>query len=83
MLQHLIQRTNQCYITHKKLIGTPYKQKSGKQKTEKENSTVRSKIDQVITENNGTRKPRTIIKFNTDKDKLHPTQKPVALLRIS
>jgi DNA modification methylase len=61
-------------------IGTPYKQKSGKQKTEKENSTVRSKIDQVITENNGTRKPRTIIKFNTDKDKLHPTQKPVALL---
>jgi len=61
-------------------IGTPYKQKSGKQKTEKENSTVRSKIDQVITENNGTRKPRTVIKFNTDKDKLHPTQKPIALL---
>jgi site-specific DNA-methyltransferase (adenine-specific) len=61
-------------------IGTPYKQKSGKQKTEKENSTVRSKIDQVITENNGTRKPRTVIKFNIDKDKLHPTQKPIALL---
>ena len=61
-------------------IGIPYKQKSGKQKTEKENSTVRSKIDQVITENNGTRKPRTVIKFNTDKDKLHPTQKPIALL---
>jgi site-specific DNA-methyltransferase (adenine-specific) len=61
-------------------IGVPYKQKSGKQKTEKENSTVRSKIDQVITENTGTRKPRTVIKFNTDKDKLHPTQKPIALL---
>jgi site-specific DNA-methyltransferase (adenine-specific) len=61
-------------------IGVPYKQKSGKQKTEKENSTVRSKIDQVITENNGTRKPRTIIKFNIDKDKIHPTQKPIALL---
>ena len=60
--------------------GSPYKQKSGKQKTEKENSTVRSKIEQVITENNGTRKPRTVIHFSNDKEKLHPTQKPVALL---
>jgi len=61
-------------------VGIPYKQKSGKQKTSHENSTVRSPIQQVITENNGTRKPKTIIKFNTDKDKLHPTQKPIALL---
>ena len=60
--------------------GLPYKQKSGKQKTEKENSTVRSKIEQVVTENNGTRKPRTVIHFSNDKNKLHPTQKPVALL---
>lgn len=30
--------------------------------------------------NNGTRHPRSILKFNKDKDKIHPTQKPVALL---
>lgn len=36
----------------------------------------------VQTKNNGTRYPRSVIKFNTDKGKgsLHPTQKPVALL---
>lgn len=61
-------------------IGKAYKQISGKQKTEKENSTVRSKIQQVVTENKGTRKPKSIIQFSNDKEKLHPTQKPVALL---
>ena len=61
-------------------IGKAYKQISGKQKTEKENSTVRSKIEQVVTTNKGTRKPRTIIQFSNDKEKLHPTQKPVDLL---
>ena len=61
-------------------IGKPYKQISGKQKTEKENPTVRSKINQVMNINFGTRKPKTIIKFSNDKEKLHPTQKPVALL---
>lgn len=34
----------------------------------------------VETKNNGTRYPRSVIKFKHDKDKLHPTQKPVALL---
>lgn len=43
-------------------------------------STVRSPIKQVVTKNDGTRYPRSIIKFPLDKDKLHPTQKPVALL---
>ena len=33
-----------------------------------------------ITENKGERYPVNLIKFNRDKDKLHPTQKPVALL---
>ena len=60
--------------------GVPYNQKSGKQKNEKNNSTVRSPIKQVQTINNGTRYPRSIQKFALDKDKLHPTQKPVALL---
>ena len=60
--------------------GTPYKQTSGKQKNESNNSTVRSPIQQVITENTGERYPRSIIKFPLDKEKFHPTQKPVALL---
>lgn len=34
----------------------------------------------VITKNNGERYPIDIIKFKRDKEKLHPTQKPVALL---
>jgi site-specific DNA-methyltransferase (adenine-specific) len=60
--------------------GKPYTQKSGKQKEEYSNSTVRTPIKQVITENNGERFPRSIQKFASDKEKLHPTQKPVALL---
>jgi site-specific DNA-methyltransferase (adenine-specific) len=34
---------------------------------------------QVVTENKGERYPVSIIKFNHDKEKLHPTQKPIAL----
>ena len=61
-------------------IGTPYIQRSGKQKLEYGNSSVRTPIKQVETKNNGTRYPRSIQKFSLDKEKLHPTQKPVALL---
>ena len=60
--------------------GKPYIQKSGKQKDTHSNSTVRSPIEQVVTENKGTRYPRAIQKFSLDKDKFHSTQKPVALL---
>lgn len=34
----------------------------------------------VITENAGKRYPKTVQKFNRDKGKVHPTQKPVALM---
>ena len=37
--------------------------------------------EQVETINNGERYPTTIIKYDRDKNKLHPTQKPVDLLR--
>ena len=64
--------------------GTPYIKLSGKQKTEKENPTVRSKIKQIITKSNGERKPRTVIKFSNSNRKndvhFHPTQKPINLL---
>lgn len=61
-------------------VGTPYKQLSGKQKNDFGNSTVRAPIEQVVTDNKGERYPRSIQKFEFDKEKLHPTQKPVALL---
>jgi site-specific DNA-methyltransferase (adenine-specific) len=35
---------------------------------------------QVITENNGDRYPLNTLNFTRDKDKKHPTQKPVALM---
>jgi site-specific DNA-methyltransferase (adenine-specific) len=58
--------------------GVPYSQKSGSQRTD--SIMNKSTMTHVITNNSGTRNPRSIIKFNRDKDKLHPTQKPVELL---
>ena len=52
----------------------PYSQKSGR------GSSNYGEQIRVITENNGDRYPVDIIDFKRDKDKLHPTQKPVALL---
>ncbi len=54
--------------------GKPYKCKSGRA-TENYGSQV-----SVITENKGERYPLSIILFKRDKDKQHPTQKPVALM---
>ena len=59
--------------------GSPYTNKSGKQRSDYANSSVRSPIKQVITVNKGTRYPRSVLHFPLDKG-LHPTQKPVALL---
>lgn len=36
--------------------------------------------ENITTKNKGLRYPLTTIKFNRDKNKIHPTQKPVALL---
>ena len=43
---------------------------------------ITGNVIKTQTQNQGTRYPRSIIRFNTDKKKinLHPTQKPVALL---
>lgn len=61
--------------------GTPYVCKSGQQTG---NSAVirgkgRLKSKGYITESDGKRYPKNLIKFKRDKDKVHPTQKPVAL----
>jgi DNA modification methylase len=39
-----------------------------------------TKKDNIITENNGERYPKSILSFGYCKDKLHPTQKPVELM---
>ena len=70
---------NMIYIPQME-TGKPYSQKSGKQKGETGNSNVRSKIEQVLTVNDGLRYPRSIIKHALDKEKFHPTQKPVSLM---
>ena len=58
--------------------GKSYITKSGKQKNNA--STVRSEIKSIVTENTGTRYPKNTLFFSRDKEKLHSTQKPVALL---
>ena len=61
--------------------GEPYIQKSGKQKSNYNNSTVRSPIKQIISQSDGNRYPNNVLCFNKDKkNTLHPTQKPVPLL---
>jgi site-specific DNA-methyltransferase (adenine-specific) len=54
--------------------GKPYKCLSG------EGSTDYGEQVRVITENLGTRHPLTVQDFKYDKSKVHPTQKPVALM---
>jgi site-specific DNA-methyltransferase (adenine-specific) len=52
----------------------PYTQKSGR------GSSNYGRQVQIITNNDGERYPIDIVNFKRDKDKYHPTQKPVALL---
>lgn len=53
--------------------GKPYRQAKGGE-TENYNAS-----GVVVTESDGRRYPKTVLKFSRDKDKTHPTQKPVAL----
>lgn len=59
-----------------KTEGKPYKQKSGRM-----SENWKGGLKNVITDNSsGLRHPKTIQKFNRDKEGYHPTQKPVALM---
>jgi len=40
-----------------------------------------NKENGIVTENNGDRFPTTILEFKRDKEKLHPTQKPLDLMK--
>lgn len=53
--------------------GKPYKQTKGGETDNYNPSGI------VVTESDGRRYPKTVLKFSRDKDKSHPTQKPVAL----
>lgn len=55
------------------LEGKPYTCKSGR------GSSNYGEQVSVITVNKGERYPVSVLKFNKDKEKVHPTQKPVAL----
>lgn len=56
--------------------GKPYKAVSGRASTNYDMKWSR----ETLTVNTGTRYPRDIQRFPHDKEKFHPTQKPVALL---
>lgn len=59
-----------------KTKGAPYCQKSGKV-----SENWKGGLKNIVTNNeNGLRHPKTILKFNRDRQGLHSTQKPVALL---
>ena len=55
--------------------GKPYSIKQGRG-----SEIYNNKDNAVITNNNGDRFPTSILKFNRDKERFHPTQKPVGLL---
>lgn len=56
--------------------GKPYTALSGKSSTNYDSSHMK----RTLTDNSGTRYPRDVIQFSHDREHLHPTQKPVALL---
>ena len=63
--------------------GKPYKQcqqENPERKDHKLGSSIRSHINRNQNENDGTRYPRSVLRFQHDAEKLHPTQKPVALI---
>ena len=74
-----VKNNSNCPYNPQMVNGLPYEIKQGKggDAVVREGSRTGK---QIITKNNGTRYPNAIQKFNFDKEKLHPTQKPVALL---
>ena len=70
---------NQCLYNPQKSKGKPYKTKS-KSGNHKGSVYEDGGLNSIITVNEGNRFPLQLLKFNRDKNKIHPTQKPVALL---
>jgi site-specific DNA-methyltransferase (adenine-specific) len=72
-------KDNNCPYFPQMVSGKAYEQKQGKGGDAVVRAGSRENKN-IITKNDGTRYPNAIQKFNSDKDKFHPTQKPVALL---
>ena len=70
---------NQCLYNPQKSKGKPYETKS-KSGNHKGSVYENGGLNSIITINKGDRFPLQLLKFNRDKNKIHPTQKPVALL---
>lgn len=71
-----VKNRNNAMVYHPQMeYGKPYTQKSGRPSLNYDTANCY----QVVTENKGERYPVDIIKFNRDKEKLHPTAKPVEL----
>ena len=60
--------------------GTPYKRTHKVTECHTNNHKIGFNQREIVTENEGVRYPKNLIKFNRDKDRFHPTQKPIALL---
>lgn len=67
MVYHPQMGTGKPYVCKQGGIGTNYDYKNNKE---------------TITVNNGNRYPTSILKYNRDKSKIHPTQKPVELIEF-
>lgn len=75
--QVLVFYKNQPTYNPQFTMGKPYKCKQGGHGTNYNDRGNKTK--EVLTENNGERYPLTVQKFNKDKSKIHPTQKPIEL----
>jgi DNA modification methylase len=76
--QILVFYQSQCLYVPQMEKGKPYTCKQGGHGTNYHDRGTET--HEVITVNEGTRCPKTVLKFGRDKEKVHPTQKPVALL---
>jgi site-specific DNA-methyltransferase (adenine-specific) len=71
----------QCVYNPQKIVGEPYKAKAGKSKVNHNGEDCYGEYKDVREDNDGFRYPKQVIEFPiVERDKLHPTQKPVELL---
>ena len=73
--------TKDCHMTYNPQMREgfePYERKRGDRKP---TAVSRSTVKRCTTNSDGTRYPTNLLYFKRDKDKLHPTAKPVDLLR--
>jgi len=66
---------DQCFYSPQFTPGKPYTQKSGRQSDNWGSQT------RVVTTNGGFRYPKNLLTFAKDRPSIHPTQKPVELLK--